>query len=289
MLRIRPECIPCIFSTGIRIAKMATCDPELHRLAVSEMARRLSRITWNEVPLELSYIVQRIIEEITRIHDPYQEIKHKSNRIFLDKYEDLKSLVAGAADPLEAAVRLAIAGNDIDFGSYTVMDFKQPVKKAFKNLAIDDYTEFRQAVMKSRSLIYFLDNAGEIVLDKLLIETMNDIKKRSNQFNEISFVVRESPVLNDVTLNDVIEVGLTDLQNVSVMSVGDGGGDAPSFRGDEIRRRINKYDLVIFKGQANFEIFEDMSRSFFLLTVKCPLVAGILGVEVGSMILKYSR
>jgi len=289
MLRIRPECIPCILSTGVRIAKMATCDPELHRSAISEMVRRLSEITWDEVPLELSYTAQRIVEKITGTHDPYREIKSKSNRIFLDKYEDLRSLVAGAADPLEAAVRLAIAGNDIDFGSYAVMDFEQPVKKAFKSLAINDYAEFKQAVMKSRSLIYFLDNAGEIVFDKLLMETMNDVKRGSNQFNKISLVVRESPVLNDVTLGDVVEVGLTNIPNASVISVGDGNGDAPSFRSYEIRRKVMEYDLVIFKGQANFEIFEDVSRAFFLLTIKCPLVAGILGGEVGSMILKYSR
>jgi uncharacterized protein with ATP-grasp and redox domains len=285
MLGIRPECVPCTFSTGVRMAKIATQDLELQRLATREMVKRLSEITWKEAPLDLSYIIQRVVAEITGVGDPYREIKRRSNLAILRHYEDLKARIRGAADPLEAAVRLAIAGNIIDFGPYADIDLEQPFRKITDDLAINDFPIFRRAITESSSLLYLLDNAGEIVFDRLLIETMVEIRGRS--FNRIGLVVKETPLVNDATLEDAVEAGLTEIQNASIMVVGDGGGSAPSFRSREIERWINEYDLVIFKGQANFEVFED-KRGFFLLIVKCPVIAEALGVKLGSMILKHS-
>lgn len=286
MLRIRPECLPCTLSTGVRMAKLATQNPELQRLAVRELARRLSNITWDEAPIDLSYIAQRVIEEVTRVQDPYEEIKRKSNSAVLKHYADLKASVRSATDPLEAAVRLAIAGNLIDFGPYDKVDLEQPFRKASEDLVINDYEIFRRAVMKSSSLLYFLDNAGEAVFDRLLIETM--IEVRGTPFEEVRLVVKEGPLVNDVTLKDAKEIGIDNIWNSSFMLIGDGSGSAPSFRSDEVKEWIKKHDLVIFKGQANFEIFKDEAGSFFLLIVKCPVIAEVLGVGVGDMILRCS-
>lgn len=287
MLRIRPECVPCTLSTGIRMIKLATQDPKLQRLATCELIRRFSNITWDEIPVDLSYIAQRIIEEMTGVHDPYRKIKRDSNLAVLKHYASLKENVRSATDPLEAAVKLAIAGNLIDFGPYDKVDLKQPFRKVSENLVINDYAMFRKAIMKSNSLLYFLDNAGEAVFDKLLIEIMMEVRGRP--FNEVKFVVKESPLVNDVTLEDAKEIGIDNIQNSSFMLMGDGRGSAPSFRSDEVRKWIEEHDLVIFKGQANFEIFEDMAGSFFLLIVKCPVIAEFLRVGVGDMVLRYSK
>lgn len=285
MIRIRPECLPCTFSTGIRMAKIATCDLELQRMAAREIARRLSEVTWEETPLDLSYAIQKVVTEITGVKDPYQEIKRRSNIAILRNYDDLKMRVRSAADPLEAAVKLAIAGNLIDFGPYAEVDLEQPLSKISEDLAINDFPIFKRAVMESSSLLYFLDNAGEIVFDKLLIETMIEVRGRA--FDRIMLVAKEAPLVNDATLEDVVEIELTGIQNASVTLVGDGGGRAPSFKSQEVENWIKEHDLVIFKGQANFEIFSDR-RGFFLLIVKCPVTAKVLGVKIGSMILRYS-
>ena len=285
MLKIKPECLPCTLSTGVRMTKIATCNLELQRLAAQEIARRLGEVTWEEAPLDLSYIIQHIVARITGVRDPYQEIKRRSNLAILRCYEELKARIRGATDPLEAAVKLAIAGNIIDLGPYAEVDLDQPLKRISNNLAINDFLSFRRSVMESRSLLYFLDNAGEIVFDKLLIETMIDIRGRF--FDRVGLVVKEGPLVNDATLEDAVEIGLTKIQNSSIMLVGDGRGAAPSFRSREVENWINDYDLVIFKGQANFEIFEDKC-GFFMLIAKCPVVAEALGVKVGDMILKHS-
>lgn len=267
------------------MVRLATQDPRLQRLAVCELARRLSNVTWDEVPIDLSYIAQRVIEEITGVQDPYGEIKRRSNLAVLRHYARLKASVMGATDPLETAVRLAIAGNLIDFGPYDKVDLEQPFRKASEELAINNYSIFREAVMESDSLLYFLDNAGEAVFDRLLIETMIEIRGRP--FEEVGLVVKESPLVNDVTLNDMREVSVDNIQNLSFILIGNGNGNAPSFRSDEVKEWIEEYDFVIFKGQANFEIFEGKAGSFFLLIVKCPVIAEVLGVSVGNMVLGH--
>ncbi len=285
MLRIKLECLPCTLSTGVRMAKIATCNLELQRVAVQEIARRLGEVTWEEAPLDLSYIIQHIVARITGVRDPYQEIKRRSNSVILRRYEELRAKIRDATDPLEAAVKLAIAGNIIDLGPYAEVDLDQPLMRISDNLAINDFPAFRRGVMESKSLLYFLDNAGEIVFDKLLIETMIDLRGRF--FDRVGLVVKEAPLVNDATLEDAMEIGLTEIQNASIMLVGDGHGAAPSFSSREVENWINDYDLVIFKGQANFEIFED-KRGFFMLIAKCPVIAEALGVKVGDMVLKHS-
>ncbi|HDD66796.1 MAG TPA: DUF89 family protein [Nitrososphaeria archaeon] len=286
MLKIRPECVPCTLFTGARMAKIASENLTLRRKVVSELARRFSEVTWDEVPLDLSYLAQEIVEDVTGVSDPYEEIKRRSNSIALNHYPDLERRVAESPDPLEEAVRLSIAGNLIDFGPYAKVDFEQPFRKASEEFAINDYELFRRSVSASGSLLYFLDNAGEIVFDKLLIETM--IRVRGRPFDKVSLVVKEKPLINDATLEDAEEVGLTGIPRAAIKFIGDGRGKAPSFRSSEVKSWIREHDLTIFKGQANFETFEGLSGAFFLLVVKCEVVAEALGVGVGSLVLKHS-
>lgn len=286
MLKIRSECIPCTLSTGVRMVKLATQDIELQRLVTRELARRFSNLSWDETPADLSYIAQQVVERMTGAQDPYRGVKKKSNLAILKHYTNLRASVMSAADPLEYAVRLAIAGNLIDFGPYDDVDLEQPFRKASEGLAINDYAIFKKAVIRASSLLYFLDNAGEVIFDKLLVEIMMEVRGRP--FDKVEFVVKESPLVNDVTLEDVKEIGIDSIQNSSILMMGDGSGSAPSFKNDEVRKWIKRHDLVIFKGQANFEIFQNEVKSFFLLIVKCPVIAEVLGVRVGDMVLKYS-
>jgi len=286
MLKIRPECIPCTLFTGVRMAKIATDDLALQRRVVSELSRRFSEVTWDEVPLDLSYLAQRVVKNVTGVSDPYKEIKKKSNSLALEHYPDLEGRVAESPDPLEEAVRLSIAGNLIDFGPYSEVDFEQPFRKASEEFAINDYELFKRSVLTSHSLLYFLDNAGEIVFDKLLIETM--IKVRGRPFDKVSLVVKETPLINDATPEDAEEVGLTAIPRASIKLIGDGRGKAPSFKSSEVKSWVREHDLTIFKGQGNFETFKDLSGAFFLLMVKCEVVAKALGVRVGSLVLRYS-
>jgi uncharacterized protein with ATP-grasp and redox domains len=194
----------------------------------------------------------------------------------------LKEKIARSLNPLETAVRLAIAGNIIDFGPNSRLEdrhVRDAITHAFraKRLGLDE-EDFRTAVMKADKILYLADNAGEIVFDRLLIEQL--------PYEKITLVVKAGPIINDATMNDARAAGLTDLVEVI-----DNGADAPGtileICSEEFRRRFDQADLIIAKGQGNYETLSNVDANIlFLLKVKCPVIARHLGSELDSLVLQ---
>jgi len=190
-------------------------------------------------------------------------------------------LIGHSAEPMGTAVRLAIAGNIIDFGVNSDLEESQVSKTVAESLEseLDEVAlkEFEKAVSRAKNILYIGDNAGEIIFDRLLIEQMPTQK--------IAFVVRGSPVLNDVTMEDAVITGMTD-----VVEVIDNGSDAPGTILDscskEFRDRFDRAELIIAKGQGNYETLSDIEKDiFFMLKAKCTVAAKNLGCNIGDMIL----
>jgi uncharacterized protein with ATP-grasp and redox domains len=196
----------------------------------------------------------------------------------------LRAKVEAAKDPLLMAARLAIAGNVIDMGvdgSLTEADVREALEQALKEPFFAEEDRFREAISKAKSILYLADNAGEIVLDRLLVEQL--------LLNQITLVVRGSPVLNDATLIDAQMVGLD-----KIVEVIDNGSDAPgTILGDcnqEFRQRFAKADLIIAKGQGNFEtLSNEPGNIFFLFKVKCAVIADLVNQPIGTQMLVHSR
>ena len=128
--------------------------------------------------------------------------------------------------------------------------------------------------------LYLGDNAGESVFDKLLIETIN---------KPVFYATREVPVINDVIIDDAIASGLN-----SVAEIISSGSPAPGIIlplcSDEFLSVFQKADMIISKGQGNYEGLSDADRNiFFLLKAKCPVIAKDLNVNVNDIILKHKR
>jgi hypothetical protein len=193
---------------------------------------------------------------------------------------ELKARIETAPDPLALAVRLAIAGNVIDLGansSVKEFDLCQSIQKALAEPLVGDMDTFRRKVEKARSILYLADNAGEIALDYLLIEQLGPAR--------VTLAVRGAPILNDATRADVRAVGL-DLM-VQVM---DNGSDAPGTVLDDCSEaflgRFTDADLIVAKGQGNYETLSHESRNlFFLFKAKCPVIAEHAGVPMGAHVL----
>jgi hypothetical protein len=196
-------------------------------------------------------------------------------------YPRLKRIIAESMEPLETAVRLAIAGNIIDLG------VKSSLKTLEVDKTIDDVLEvkldtsvfevFKRETVSARSILYLADNAGEIVFDKILIEQLGPEK--------INLAVRGKPVINDATMDDAQATGLTDMVKVI-----DNGDDAPgtilNSCSENFRHLFEQADLIIAKGQGNYESLNGIDKNiFFLLKAKCPVVANHLGCKVGSTVL----
>jgi uncharacterized protein with ATP-grasp and redox domains len=150
------------------------------------------------------------------------------------------------------------------------------------DFAIDDSQELENRIKCSKTILFLGDNAGEIVFDKLLIETINH--------PNVYYAVRGKPVINDVTVDDASYVGIDKIAKVI-----SNGYDAPSTiiekASKEFKRIYNDADLIISKGQGNLEGLINNTRNdlYFLLMVKCDVIARLLGVKKGDYIAKKNN
>jgi uncharacterized protein with ATP-grasp and redox domains len=190
-------------------------------------------------------------------------------------------MVRESGEPLWTASRLAIAGNVIDFGIFTSVDIEGAVRRALQSpLAMDGYQSFKAALSDVPEILYLLDNAGEIVFDRILIETMVSHGKK------VAAVVKGSPVINDCTLEDAVEAGMTGVCEV-IDNGSDGVGTILEWTSAGFRQRYAQAPFIISKGQGNFETLRDPEKTiFYLFQSKCEVVSKELGLSLGSMILK---
>ncbi|MBN1303645.1 MAG: DUF89 family protein [Anaerolineales bacterium] len=278
------DCIPCLLRQALEAARQVSKDPALHEQVVREVLQWAGEMDLNQSPPAVAQRFHRRLREITGIEDPYLEAKTQQNRIALELLPSLRNTIQSSVSPLMTAARIAIAGNMIDMGvngNVTEADMYQAVQNALSEPFYGEGELFCQAAAKARSILYLADNAGEIAFDRLLIEQLMP--------ERVKLVVRGAPVINDATLVDAKAVGLDTL--VEVM---DNGSDAPGTLLDdcsqEFRHRFTKADLIIAKGQGNFESLSDQARGlFFLFKVKCPMVANHIMQPVGTQVLAYSN
>jgi len=277
------DCFPCMLNQALEAARVATPDEAQQREILNKVMGLLIGLRLDASPPEIARKSHRLVRELSGNPDPYKDQKHEYNTRALALLPELRSQVEQAQDPLELAVRLSIAGNVIDFGAMASgFDFDREWKNADRaSFGISDYEAFKADVQEARSILYFGDNAGEIAFDRLLVEVLQKISEA-----EITFVVRGEPVLNDVTLEDARFVGLDRL-----VPVLDNGNDAPGTVLPEVRPEVRTLfessDVIIAKGQGNYETLSDAPGNiYFLFQVKCPVIGRDAGAEVGRYVLK---
>jgi len=275
------DCVPCFVRQVLDSVRMTTDDEQIQEKVLREALYLGSKMDLSQSPPAMAQKIHRFIREITGVKDPYLEVKNRFNKLGLQMYPELKQQVETSADPLETAVRLAIAGNIIDFGVNSVVEQSQVEKTIAESLTepldMEAMEEFREATSQAEDILYLGDNTGEIVFDRLLIEQL--------PYEKITFAVKGGPILNDATIEDAQIVGLTDIVNVI-----DNGSDAPGTIlescSEAFRRRFDKSDLIIAKGQGNYETLSNIDKNiFFMLQPKCVVLARHLGCEIGSLVL----
>lgn len=223
-----------------------------------------------------------ILKKLSGNHDPYRQVKKEYNDIGISLYKKLKTEAFGSDDPFVTALRLAVAGNIIDFGAHKDFNIYTTIEEVIHADFGIDHTEYLKSLLKtSKSVLYLGDNAGEIVFDKLFIEICGH--------DNITFAVRGEPIINDVTMEDADYVGM---HNVAKLI--SNGYDAPSTILDkcsaEFRTAFNRADLIISKGQGNLEGLIDVKdkKIFFMLMTKCDVIADLLNVKKGDFIAAYN-
>lgn len=248
--------------------------------------QRLLEVEWGSSPMEIGVEVYRIVTEVTGVRDPYREIKMGSNDLALKKYPYLKRIVERSNDPLKTAIKISISGNIIDFGALESFNIEDTISKVLQHdLNERDYRVFERKLEEASSIVFFADNAGEIVFDKVLVEELI----KYNPGIKVIFVVRGFPIINDATMEDAVFIGLNKIPNVIVEKFGSDELSVESLKMGlhDAENWVSNASFSISKGQGNYELFSGFRNTFFLLVAKCPVIARSLGVKVGDPVLKY--
>ncbi len=271
------DCYPCFFTQAIKTSRMITSDEKKIWQILNEVSLSIPDVPFGATPPEIGREVYRIISKRTGIKDPYRKIKEKCTRQALSLYPELKKLIKSSEDRLITAVRISIAGNIIDYGANFDFDLKKDVGTILsQDFSINHYREFCEALDKARKILYLADNAGETVFDRLLIEEIN---------KPVIYIVRAHPVINDATREDALLAGIDKVAEI-VSSGCDAPGNILKFCSDEFLKVYRSADLIISKGQGNYEGLSDEDRPiFFFLKAKCHVIARDIGIDEGSIVL----
>ncbi|MBN1485259.1 MAG: DUF89 family protein [Chloroflexia bacterium] len=277
-MRTYLECYPCFLRQALEASRIAGLDPDQAHQVMRQVLELLKGLDPSQTPPLLGDEIHRLVRRLSSNPDPYRQIKQASTAQALGLYPRLKALLDEAEEPLDTALRLSIAGNIIDLAIGREYDLWETVQLVLQQpFAIDDSAELREALERVDQVLYLADNAGETVFDRLLIEEL-DV--------EVLYAVKGGPTLNDATREDALQAGLD--QVAPIVSTGsDAPGTILKRCSEAFRQRFDRAELVIAKGQANYETLSEQGpRLFFLLQTKCPVIAQDVGVPLGSIVLK---
>jgi len=279
------DCLECVAKQALRAARIATDDPALQRRILNETLAKIPQMDTADSPASLSMTAYQLAAKLSGNEDPYAALKVAQNELALSLEGAMRARIRESADPLATALHLAAAGNVIDLGileSHEI-DIEAVIEEVLHERFSVDHTDTLKAALEHcGDLLYLLDNAGEIVFDKLLIDELQKITR-------VTAVVKGAPMLNDVVRADADLVGLS-----GVCEIIDNGG---AFIGSPLNQvpqsfldRMAAADVIIGKGQGNYETIDEFDGDVFLiLRAKCEIIARHMGVKFGQVALISTR
>ena len=277
-MKISRECISCLARQAVEIAEEATSDATMQEQIIKRSLKELGEMDFNETAPEIAFRMHQHAKNITGINDPYARLKNQYNEIAEEIFNRIieEKWLDKADDSFDMACRLAIAGNIIDFSVGLKLEKEDIVKSVEDSIKHDIFgtgtRALKEAVEKAKNIMYIADNSGEIIFDKFLLQSL--------PLNKVTYVVKGGPIVNDATMQDAISTGVVDL--VKVIDTGHAAqGTILKDCSSKFRSKFDKADLIISKGQANFETLSDIKDKaiFYLLRAKCSSVASAVGCK----------
>jgi len=281
-MKLAPGCYKCLRRLVRQAAELATGDVSLKQRAIREAMKILDdEFSSSQTSLGIAAKIHKIVREVTQNHDPDRTMKEREMTLARELYPEL-SLRAKRSnlheDELRGHLQLAAAANALDF-------FKAPgsIRDAIKepvSFVIDDSERLEAKLRDASRVLYLADNAGELYFDLPLVKWMK-------RFAQVIYVVKPSPVQNDLTLKDVKRSGL-EAELGEVISTGVASpGIVFSLASAQFKREFESADLVFAKGIGHYEALSELSlegRFFYCLKAKCQPVADSLGVPIDSYV-----
>ena len=228
-------------------------------------------------PPEIGMLVYKAIYSTADIKDPFKAIKVQCTAQLMSRYVEFKKAIQQTDDPLYTALKYACIGNAIDLGANPDFDIEKDLEPLFiKDFDVCHYEKFKDTLDNASNILFIADNAGETVFDRLLIEQLN---------RPVKYAVRSRPIINDAVYEDAKNAGIDKVAEI-ITSGCDAPGTILELCSGKFMQEFKDADMIISKGQGNYETLSDQNRSiFFILKIKCPVIARDIDIPCESMIL----
>lgn len=285
-MKIKAVCIPCLFSRTLYETNLV--NPSLALKALEDACRIVAKYDLSDsCSATVATEVHRATYDTLGTDDPYVSIKKRCNQAAVDLLPKAKKAIAESDDGLKASILCSIIGNVMDFGIPSSPDSPERLIEEFdrlwmEGLAVDDTDKVRRYLEKGKRVLYFSDNCGEIVFDKLLCQ---EIKKFDVH---LTFVVRGKPILTDATMEDALGYGVDEVVDEILTTGYYAVGVDFDHMGEELRQALEHCDFIIAKGMGNYETFSetDYRPIAYLLRTKCQPVAEDMGLDINLNVIK---
>lgn len=282
-MKIFNDCLPCLMRQALEASRMASDNETLQQEIQKECATLISHFTNFENSPDLAYSIHEIVKKHTKNLDPYSDIKKRDIENALALYPYLKKVLKESNNSLYLALKISAIGNIMDSAIFQDLNVKACLEDQLKmDFTICDIELFTKDLELTKTILFLGDNAGETVFDRVLIESLPKGIK-------IIYAVRQNPIINDAVISDAIDSGLNESTTI-IPSGCSAPGTILSKCSKEFLKVFNSADIVISKGQGNYEALADYNRKiYFLLKAKCNMIAQRFDVPVMSYIFKLDK
>lgn len=285
-MKIQEACVECIINQSRRVAQAIDADTELSSKLTTAVSQSSKKFNFDASPPVVATPVYQMMAEMAKKDDLYDEVKRHSTIKALEFVPSLKEKIESSNTPLLTSIKIAVAGNVIDLAAEVSFDLDEEIVKIFDtHFAIDDFKVLESKLSEAKSLLYIGDNAGEHIFDYLCVESIQKLYPNMRVY----YMTRGAPIINDVTYEEAIEAGFDKL-----CTLVDSGVTTPGFdyecANEYSKELFDSADVVMTKGMGNYECLSPTHRGdiFYLLKVKCNVVAASLEREVGDIICKLN-
>lgn len=278
------DCVPCFVRQALGASKLVSADSRIHEQILRDILYYMSKVDFSQPAPVTGQYIHRRLRLLSESEDPYESMKKTQNDMAKRLLEEMREKIDSAADPMMMALKLSIASNVIDVatnGEVEESALRSIISEAIKEPLIGELGSFLRSLSEAQRILFITDNAGEIVFDRLLIEKIGP--------ERITVAVRGLPVINDATIEDARAAGLNE-----IVQIVDTGCDLPGVIVEGSAAAFTKCfqnaDLIIAKGQGNYEtLSEHPEKIYFLLRVKCHVIAEDIGMPLGAHVVTRSR
>lgn len=278
-MKIFLDCLPCMLKQVLEASRMTTDDIQMQDQIMNEAIKTLQNYKQYCNAPDLAVDMHNIVKKYTNKTDPYEMIKDRDIKAALKVYPFLKVFLKDKNNSLYWALKIAATGNIIDSAIYNNVDIENCIENELKKeFGVCDIESFEKKLNTAKKVLIIGDNSGETVFDRVLIENLKSVN--------VTYAVRNNPIINDVTLDEAVRSGLDECS--TIISTGcNAPGAILSQCSQEFMNTFNNADIVISKGQGNFEALSDCEREvYFLLKAKCPMISNKFNVPLSSYVFK---